>query len=150
MALIVQKYGGTSVASLDRIRQVARRVIETKAQGHQLIVVASAMAGETDNLLSLARRIAERPDEREMDVLLSTGEQVSVALLALAIKALGDRARSFLGHQVRIFTDSAFGRARILSVDSERLHEALKDDSVVVVAGFQGADRAGNITTLGR
>jgi aspartate kinase len=150
MALLVQKFGGTSVGSVERIRQVAERAVTTHRNGHQLVVVASAMAGETDRLLGLAREVARVPDERERDVLVSTGEQVTVALLAMAIRDLGVPAASFLGHQIRIGTDSAFGKARIREVDAAPLLRGLRDGHIVVAAGFQGVDRAGNITTLGR
>ncbi|MBI4525560.1 MAG: aspartate kinase [Deltaproteobacteria bacterium] len=150
MALIVQKYGGTSVGSVERIKNVAQRVLATRQGGHDVVVVVSAMAGETNRLVSLAQQIAEMPDERERDVLLASGEQASTALLALAIKDLGQPARSFLGHQIRIETDSAYGKARIKSIDSSRILQVLKDGEIVVVAGFQGVDEADNITTLGR
>jgi aspartate kinase len=150
MSLIVQKYGGTSVGSVERIREVAKRIGAAKQAGNQLVVVVSAMAGETNKLLSLAHELSEMPDERERDVLLAAGEQVSTALLTLALKSLGERARSFLGHQVRIETDSAYGRARIKSIDSNRITRALKEGEIVVVAGFQGVDEEDNITTLGR
>ncbi len=150
MELIVQKYGGTSVGSLERIKNVAERVTAAQRPGQAFIVVVSAMAGETNRLVSLAQQIAEVPDERECDVLLASGEQVSAALLALAIRALGYRARSFLAHQVRIETDSAFGKARIKSVDASKVKDALREGEIVVVAGFQGVDEKGNITTLGR
>ena len=150
MGLIVQKYGGTSVASAERIKNVAKRVVAAKAAGGDLVVVVSAMAGETNRLVGLAQQISEAPDERERDVLLASGEQVSTALLALAIKALGHKARSLLAHQVRIQTDKAYGKARIKSIDSTRVLEALKKGEIVVVAGFQGVDEDDNITTLGR
>ncbi len=150
MALIVQKFGGTSVGTVDRIREVARRVIAAKQLGDDIVVVVSAMAGETNRLLGLAHLISEIPDERECDVLLASGEQVSTALLTLAIKESGRPARSFLGHQIRIETDSAHGKARVKSVDSSRILQALKDGEIAVVAGFQGVDEAHNITTLGR
>lgn len=150
MALIVQKYGGTSVADLDRIRNVARRVIRTRQQGHDVVVVVSAMAGHTDKLLELCRQAAKRPSEREVDVVLATGEQLTSALLAMVLKDMGYEARSYLGHQVRIITDSFFGRARIKTVDSWRLLKDLKEGVIPVVAGFQGVDEEGNITTLGR
>jgi aspartate kinase len=150
MALLVQKYGGTSVGSIDRIKQVAAKVCAAKRQGKDLVVVVSAMAGETNRLLGLAHDISEVPDEREKDVLLASGEQVSVALLSLALKELAQPARSYLGHQVRIGTDSAYGRARIKSIDSTKILAALKNGEVVVVAGFQGVDEDENITTLGR
>ena len=150
MALIVQKFGGTSVADLDRIRHVAGRVQRTHAEGHQVAVVVSAMAGETNRLLALAKAAHPRPAERESDVLASTGEQVTSALTALVLHDLGVPARSFLGHQVRIETDSAYGRARIVRIDAERLRETLASGAVAVVAGFQGVDADGSITTLGR
>jgi aspartate kinase len=150
MALVVQKYGGTSVGDIDRIRNVARRVIKTKEAGHRVVVVLSAMAGETDKLIRLARSATPQPDEREMDVLLSTGEQVSVALFAMLVKSLGHDACSFLGHQVRILTDNAYGRARIQAIDQEPIMRCLDGGRIVVVAGFQGLGPTGSITTLGR
>jgi len=150
VALLVQKYGGTSVGSIERIKQVAARIVRSKRAGNDLVVVVSAMAGETNRLLALAHEIAEIPDEREKDVLLASGEQVSVALLTLALKELGLPARSYLGHQVRIETDKAYGRARILSIDSRKIVQATSAGEVVVVAGFQGVDEDDNITTLGR
>jgi aspartate kinase len=150
VALIVQKYGGTSVGDPVRIKAVAQRVAATRAAGNDVIVVVSAMAGETNRLLDLAGKVSERPDARETDVLLATGEQVSVALLAMALQDLGVRAQSFLGHQIRISTDSVFGRARIKSIDAEHMLEVVKDGAVAVVAGFQGVDNDSNITTLGR
>ncbi len=148
--LIVQKYGGTSVGSVERIKEVAKRVAATKDAGHQVAVVVSAMSGETNRLLGLAKQISAQPDERESDVLVSTGEQVTVALLAMALKDMGYAAFSMLGHQVQIETDSAFGRARIKSINADRLLSALTDGHIVVVAGFQGVDASDNITTLGR
>ncbi len=150
MSLIVQKFGGTSVASVDRIREVARRVSECRKQGHRLVVVVSAMAGETNRLLDLAREVSRQPAERETDALVASGEQVSAALLALALRDLGIPAVSLLGHQIRISTDSAFGRARIKSIDKHRLLETVEHGSIAVVAGFQGVDPENNITTLGR
>lgn len=150
MSLLVQKFGGTSVATIDRIRHVAEKIAASKRAGHKLAVVVSAMAGETNRLLALAQQIAELPDERERDVLLASGEQVSVALMSLALKEIGVEARSYLGHQVRIATDNAYGRARILSIDSTKIRTALDSGEVVVVAGFQGVDENDNITTLGR
>ena len=150
MALVVQKYGGTSVGDTERIKNVAARVLKTKNQGHQVVVVVSAMAGETDKLIRLAQQVTSMADERELDVLVSTGEQVSIALLAIALKAAGCDAKSYLGFQIKIATDSAFGKARITSIDSERILEDLRNGRVVVVAGFQGIDEAENITTLGR
>jgi len=150
MSLLVQKYGGTSVGSIERIKQVAAKIVTAKRARHDIVVVVSAMAGETNRLLALAHEIAEIPDEREKDVLLASGEQVSVALLTLALKELGQPARSYLGHQVRIETDNAYGKARILSIDSTKIVQALNEGDVVVVAGFQGVDEDDNITTLGR
>ncbi|HUK93704.1 MAG TPA: aspartate kinase [Gaiellaceae bacterium] len=150
MALIVQKFGGTSVGDIERITNVAKRVLRTRDQGHQVVVVVSAMAGETDRLLRLAHQITRMPDERELDVLVATGEQVSIALLAIAIKNMGCDAKSYLGFQIKIATDSAFGKARITSIDSEKILSDLGRGRVVVVAGFQGADESDNITTLGR
>ncbi len=150
MALIVQKYGGTSVGTVERIRLVAERVIEAKKDGNDVVVVVSAMAGETDRLIGLAYEIAERPDEREYDVLVATGEQVSIALLAMAIRSMGYKAVSLLGFQVKIVTSSDFTKARIISIDSEKVTAALKDGAIVIIAGFQGVDLQGNVTTLGR
>ncbi len=150
MSLVIQKYGGTSVQDIERIRNVARRVIETKKQGHDVVVVVSAMAGETNRLIDLAKNICQEPDTREYDQLVATGEQVTIALLALAIQNLGQPARSFLGYQVKIETDSVFSKARIKSIDAKVIFESLKKGMVVVVAGFQGMDAEGNITTLGR
>jgi len=150
MALIVQKYGGTSVGDVDRIKKVARRVIDTRAGGHDVVVVVSAMAGETDRLIDLAHKIAERPNERELDVILATGEQVSIGLLSLAIQGFGYRARSFTGGQVRIQTDAAHTRARIVSIDAERVRQALLEGEIAIVAGFQGMSAEDDITTLGR
>ena len=148
--VVVQKYGGTSVADVERIRSVAGRIARTRAAGHGVVVVVSAMAGETNRLLGLARAVAHAPDERESDALVASGEQVTAALTALALHEAGVPARSFLGHQVRIQTDSAHGRARIVRVDVERLRAALAEGAIAVVAGFQGVDGQGNITTLGR
>src|SRR5689334_14616155 len=157
--LVVQKFGGTSVGSVERIREVARRCIATQKQGHDVVVIASAMSGETNRLLSLAKQCHDDPPsappasieyERELDTIAATGEQVSVGLLALAIQRAGGRAQSFLGSQVRIVTDSAFTRARIQSIDGQKIHDALKKGRIAVVAGFQGTDADGNITTLGR
>ncbi len=150
MALIVQKYGGTSVGSVERIRRVAEKVARTRAEGHDVVVVVSAMSGETNRLLALAREISERPDPRELDVLLSTGEQVTIALLSMALQAMGRPARSFTGAQVRILTDDAHTKARIQEIDDARIRAQLAEGRVVVVAGFQGVDDHGNITTLGR
>ena len=150
MALIVQKYGGTSVGSIDRIRNVAERVAKFKMLGHQVVVVLSAMSGETNRLIALAKEINKEPDPRELDVLVSTGEQVTIALLAMALKDLGLKARSFTGWQVPILTDDAHTKARIEHIDDQAMRAALESGHVVVVAGFQGVDQAGNITTLGR
>ena len=150
MTLIVQKFGGTSVGSLDRIANVAAKVRGFRERGDDVVVVVSAMSGETDRLIDLARTFQEPPDPRELDVLLSTGEQVTIALLAMALQAKGCPARSYTGHQVHIRTDSAHNRARIVSVDHRRIRTDLAAGRVVVVAGFQGMDEDGNITTLGR
>ena len=150
MALIVQKYGGTSVGSVDRIKAVARRVADTRAAGNQVIVVVSAMAGETNRLLELASQLSANPDAREVDVMLATGEQVSVGLVAMALLDLGVPARSLLGHQIRVSTDGVFGRARIRSIDAQNMLAVVGDGGVAVVAGFQGVDAHLNITTLGR
>lgn len=150
MALIVQKYGGTSVADIEHIRRVARRVKKTRDDGNGVVVVLSAMAGETDRLIDLGREMNPHPTGREMDVLVSTGEQVTVALLSMALNEMGCPARSFLGSQIKITTDNAFTRARITDVDVMRLKGELADGTVLVVAGFQGVDEVGNITTLGR
>ena len=150
MALIVQKYGGTSVANVNRIKQVAKRVAKFNMLGHQVVVVLSAMSGETNRLITLAKEIQSEPDARELDVLVSTGEQVTIALLAMALKDLGLKARSYTGSQVRIVTDSAYTKARIVSIDEDALRADLESGHVVVVAGFQGVDEQGNITTLGR
>jgi aspartate kinase len=150
VGLIVQKYGGTSVADLIRIRNVARRVDRSRQEGNDVIVVVSAMAGETDRLIQLAYQACENPDLREYDALISTGEQVSVALLAITLQSMGIPAKSFLSLQVRILTDSAFSKARIRNVEGKRLQEELQAGTVPVVAGFQGVDQNGNITTLGR
>jgi len=150
MALIVQKYGGTSVANVERIRAVAERVAKFKMLGHQVVVVLSAMSGETNRLIALAKGIQAQPDPRELDMLVSTGEQVTIALLAMALKDLGLKAKSYTGAQVRILTDNAFTKARILSIDEANMRRDLDSGHVVVVAGFQGVDADGNITTLGR
>ena len=150
MALIVQKFGGTSVATTDRIKNVAKRVAKWRAQGHDIIVVPSAMSGETNRLLGLAKEITASPSPRELDVIASTGEQVTIGLLAMAMHEEGLKAKSYTGTQVRVLTDSTFTKARILQIDDERIRKDLADGNVVVVAGFQGADDEGNITTLGR
>jgi len=150
VALIVQKYGGTSVGSSERIKNVARRVAKFKAKGDQVVVVLSAMSGETNRLIGLAKEIQANPDPRELDVILSTGEQVTIGLLAMALKELGLKAKSYTGGQVKILTDNAHTKARIVSIDEQSIQADLDNDYVVVVAGFQGADKDGNITTLGR
>jgi aspartate kinase len=150
MALIVQKYGGTSVGTTERIRNVARRVARFHRQGHQLVVVPSAMAGETNRLLGLARDLSANPDPRELDVVAATGEQVTIGLLSIALQELGLKARSYTGGQVRILTDSAHTKARIMEIDDARMRAELAAGTIVIVAGFQGVDADGNITTLGR
>ena len=150
MALIVQKYGGTSVGSPERIRNVAKRIARTQAQGHQVVVVVSAMSGETNRLIALAKEVQAIPDPRELDVVISTGEQATIGLLCMALKDIKISAKSYTGAQVRIVTDSAFTKARILSIDDQLIRADLKQGVVVVVAGFQGIDEIGNITTLGR
>jgi aspartate kinase len=150
MALIVQKYGGTSVGSPDRIKNVAQRVARWRARGHQVVVVVSAMSGETNRLIALAKEVQSQPDPRELDVMVSTGEQVTIGLLAMALKDIGVKSRSYTGAQVKIITDNAYTKARILKIDEERMRADLNDGCVVVVAGFQGVDEEGNITTLGR
>ncbi|HEY5601922.1 MAG TPA: aspartate kinase [Gammaproteobacteria bacterium] len=150
MALIVQKYGGTSVGTIERIEHVAEKVMAARNQGHKVVVVVSAMSGETNRLLDLAKAINDHPDSRELDVLLSTGEQVTIALLSMALIKRGCPARSYTGHQVHILTDSAHNKARILDIDKARVEKDLANGTVVVVAGFQGHDEHGNITTLGR
>ncbi|HEY8069365.1 MAG TPA: aspartate kinase [Burkholderiales bacterium] len=150
MALIVQKFGGTSVGTIERIRNVAWRVAKWQAAGHRVVVVPSAMSGETNRLLSLAAGLQEHPDPRELDVVASTGEQVSVGLLSMALLALGVKARSYTGWQVKVLTDSAHTRARIIAIDEVNLRQDLENGCVAVVAGFQGVDKNGNITTLGR
>ena len=150
MALIVQKYGGTSVGSPERIKHVAQRIARFVAAGNQVVVVVSAMSGETNRLLALAKEVAPNPDPRELDVMVSTGEQVSIALLSMALMQLGLKARSYTGGQVRILTDSAHTKARIVEIDHAKLRTDLDAGYVLVVAGFQGVDERGNITTLGR
>jgi aspartate kinase len=150
MSLLVQKFGGTSVGDLERIGQVADKVAGFRAAGHELVVVVSAMSGETNRLLAMAHEMQERPLPRELDVLLSTGEQVTTALLSMALNERGVKARSYTGTQVRILTDDAHTKARIREIDDERLRRDLQEGYVIVVAGFQGVDENGNITTLGR
>ena len=150
MALIVQKFGGTSVGSIERIKNVARRVAKWRAAGHDLVVVPSAMAGETNRLIALAKEIQAHPDPRELDVVAATGEQVTIGLLTMALLDLGVKARSYSGWQVKIRTNSAFNKARITSIDEAAIRRDLAEGRVVVVAGFQGVDEEGNVTTLGR
>ncbi|MDR2243800.1 MAG: aspartate kinase [Burkholderiales bacterium] len=150
MALIVQKYGGSSVGSVERIRNVARRVAYHARQGNGVVVVVSAMSGETNRLLGLAKELSAKPDPRELDVIASTGEQVTAGLLAMTLKEMGLKAKSYTGGQVRIHTDSSFTKARILDIDCGNINSDLDDGKIVVVAGFQGVDKDGNVTTLGR
>ena len=150
MSLVVQKFGGTSVANLERIENVARRVAKTFDDGNDVAVILSAMSGVTDGLISLARQVTEMPDKRELDVLLATGEQTTAALLAMNLKSKGYSAQSLLGFQAQVKTDCAFGNARILDIDAERIKELIRQRYIVVIAGFQGCDAQGNITTLGR
>ncbi len=150
MALIVQKYGGTSVGSIEKIRAVAERVIENHKEGNQMVVVLSAMSGQTDSLIQLAKDMTPEPDPREMDVLISTGEQVSVALFAMAVKSMGYDACSLLGFQAAIHTSDAYGSARVHNIDTKRIQNELKKGRIITVAGFQGLDEHGDITTLGR
>ena len=150
MALIVQKYGGTSVGTPERIKIVAERIARFKAAGHQLVVVVSAMSGETDRLITLVKQVQSDPDPREFDVVVSTGEQVTICLLCMALLERGVRARSYTGGQVGILTDSAHTKARIQKIDEDRMRADLADGRLVVVAGFQGIDAEGNVTTLGR
>lgn len=150
MALIVQKFGGSSVANAERIKRVAQRVVDTKRKGHKLVVVVSALADTTDDLLKLAAQITDHPSEREMDMLLATGEQVSISLLSMAIQKLGEKAISFTGPQVGIITDKTHTKARILDINTDRIDAALKTGHIVIVAGFQGKTVTEEITTLGR
>tara|TARA_B110000503_G_scaffold141860_1_gene236742 strand:+ start:11788 stop:13023 length:1236 start_codon:yes stop_codon:yes gene_type:complete len=150
MSLIVQKYGGTSVGSIERIKAVAEKVAKLHRTGAKVVVAVSAMSGETNRLIELAKGLSEQPNLREMDVLVATGEQVTIALLCIALESIGIQARSYTGSQVRILTDNAHGKARIREIDGHRIHTDLDAGRVVVVAGFQGADEQGNITTLGR
>jgi aspartate kinase len=150
VALIVQKYGGTSVANPDLIANVANRVARGWRDGNRMVVVLSAMAGETDRLIRLARELSDDPDPRELDVLLATGEQVTVSLFSMYLRGQGIPAASLLSHQARIYTDRSYGRARIIGIDTARIREELKKNRIVTVAGFQGVDEVGNITTLGR
>ncbi|MDR2016560.1 MAG: aspartate kinase [Burkholderiales bacterium] len=150
MALIVQKYGGSSVGSVERIRNVARRVAHHAKKGNRVVVVVSAMSGETNRLLGLAKELSSHPDPRELDAIASTGEQVTSGLLAIALQEMGFKAKSYTGGQVRIHTDNAFTKARILNIDRSNIDRDLNDGMIVVVAGFQGVDQDGNVTTLGR
>lgn len=150
MGLIVQKFGGTSVADLERIQNVAKRVAHTYDQGNQVVVILSAMAGVTDNLINMAKQVQKTPDRRELDVLLATGEQTTAALLAMTLQNMSYQALSLLGHQAKVVTDCDFGNARIIEIDAERIHKLLDKNNIVVVAGFQGSDVNENITTLGR
>jgi aspartate kinase len=150
MALVVQKFGGTSVADIDKIKNVAAKAIREKKAGNEVVVVLSAMAGETDRLIALAHKAAESPNEREYDSLISTGEHVTVTLLAIVLNSMGYRAKSFLGFQVKIVTDKAYKKARIVSIDTEAIKKELKKGTIIIVAGFQGVDEDNNITTLGR
>jgi len=150
MALVVQKYGGTSVADINKMENVARRVLKSKEEGNDIVVVVSAMAGETDRLIQLAHKAAEVPDVREYDALISTGEQLTVTLLSIILNRLGFRAKSLLGHQVKIITDGSYTKARIINIDTKRICKELKKGTIVIVAGFQGVDGEDNITTLGR
>jgi aspartate kinase len=150
MALVVQKYGGTSMGSVERIRNVAKRVAKTYDAGNDMVVVVSAMSGETNKLVALANEVSEFPDSREYDVLVAAGEQVSIALLAMCLKAMGYKAKSYLGFQIPIITDSAYSKARIEEISDEKMRADLKDGTILIVAGFQGVDRQGSITTLGR
>jgi len=150
MALIVQKYGGTSVGTIDRIKNVATKVAKYRDEGHDLVVVVSAMSGVTNNLVAMANELQKEPSPREMDVLLSTGEQTTIALLCMALESIGYPAKSYTGPQVRILTDKAFTKARIVSIDDAPIRQDLAKGRIVVVAGFQGVDDEGNLTTLGR
>ncbi|MCF8025849.1 MAG: aspartate kinase [Desulfobacteraceae bacterium] len=150
MALIVQKYGGTSVGDTERIRNVAGRIARTRDAGNDVIVILSAMSGVTDELISMAGKIANTPDKREMDVLLATGEQTTVSLMAMTLQAMGYKARSMLGYQAEILTDSRYSKARILDIGAERIKSLIAEGHIVIVAGFQGVDASGDITTLGR
>ena len=150
MALVVQKYGGTSVADINKLENVARRVVKSKEAGNDIIVVLSAMAGETDRLIQLAHKAADEPDGREYDALISTGEQLTVTLLSIILNRMGFRAKSLLGYQVKIVTDRSYTKARIFHIDTKKICKELEKGTIVVVAGFQGVDKDGNITTLGR
>ena len=150
MGLIVQKFGGTSVADIDRIRNVAKRVAKTYDQGNDVVVILSAMEGTTDNLIEMANKVTPAPNKRELDVLLSTGEQTTAALLSIMLQSMKYPALSLLGYQAEVVTDHTFGNARILEIGANRIKELIEKRNIVVVAGFQGCDTQGNITTLGR
>ena len=150
MALVVQKYGGTSVGSIEKIQNVARRVARTYDEGNDMVVVVSAMAGETNKLVALADEMCEFPSEREYDVLVAAGEQISISLLSMALQSMGYKAKSYLGWQVPIYTDSSSTKARIEEIQDTNMREDLHNGTIVIVAGFQGIDRDNNITTLGR
>lgn len=150
MGLIVKKFGGTSVANIDRIRNVANRIIKTYDLGNNVVVILSAMAGVTDGLIDMAKQITDTPEKRELDVLLSTGEQTTAALLAITLKSMDYPAVSLLGHQAELFTDRTFGNARIVEIGATRIKNLIENRNIVIVAGFQGCDPEGNITTLGR
>jgi aspartate kinase len=150
MGLIVQKYGGTSVGNIERIRNVANRIIKTYNQGHDVVVVLSAMSGVTDNLISMAHQASKTPSKRELDVLMATGEQTTIALMSMTLQDMGYPSASLLGFQADIITDSMSTKARIMSIGSERIKNLLSEKKIVVIAGFQGIDPNGNITTLGR
>ncbi|WP_303721374.1 aspartate kinase [Malonomonas rubra] len=150
MALVVQKYGGTSVGTVEKIRNVAKRVAKTFDDGNDVVVIVSAMAGETNRLVALADDMCEFPSEREYDVLVSTGEQVTIALLSMCLQSMGYNAKSYLGSQIPVVTDSAHSRARIKNIDDKKIREDLKSGTIIIVAGFQGIDEHGNVTTLGR
>ena len=150
MGLIVHKYGGTSVGSIEKIKNVAKKVAKVRDEGNDVIVVVSAMSGETNKLVAMANEMAERPDEREYDALISTGEQITSTLLAMALNSMGYPAVSFQGYQIKIVTDSAFTKARIQRIDADNLRKELKAGKIITVSGFQGVDEAGNVTTLGR
>ncbi|MBM2837564.1 MAG: aspartate kinase [Deltaproteobacteria bacterium] len=150
MGLIVHKYGGTSVGSIEKIKNVAKKIAKVKDEGNDVIVVVSAMSGETNKLVAMANEIASMPDEREYDALISTGEQITSTLLAMALNSMGYPAVSFQGYQIKIVTDSAFTKARIQRIDADNLRKELKAGKIITVSGFQGVDEAGNVTTLGR
>ncbi|OZB87097.1 MAG: aspartate kinase, partial [Thiotrichales bacterium 12-47-6] len=150
MALIVQKYGGTSIGTVDRIQNVAKKIKKWREQGNELVIVVSAMSGETNRLIGLAQQITAKPNPRELDMILTTGEQVTIGLLAIALESIGVPAISFTGQQVGIVTDQSFNKARIQSIDNQKIRAELDAGKVVVIAGFQGVDEQGNLTTLGR